>query len=80
MNDKWQIVDRERLVFNQHKASQYREWVVCTIEKNRAGRNLLEFELKKRFEYCCFDPNGGQVSERLYDERIQGEQQMGGIP
>lgn len=80
MNDKWQIVDRERLVFNQHKAAQYRDWVVCTIEKNRAGRNLLEFELRKRFEHCCFDPNGGHVSERLFEERIQGEQSIGGIP
>jgi replicative DNA helicase len=73
MNDKWQIIDRDRLVFNQHKANEYREWVVCTIEKNRAGRNLLEFELRKRFEHCCFDPSGGRVSERLYEERIQGD-------
>jgi replicative DNA helicase len=73
MNDKWQVIDRDRLVFNQHKANEYRDWVVCTIEKNRAGRNLLEFELRKRFEHCCFDPTGGRVSERLYEERIQGD-------
>jgi hypothetical protein len=29
----------------------------------------------KRFEYCCFNPNGNRVSERLYEERIQGEKQ-----
>jgi hypothetical protein len=47
--------------------------VICTIEKNRSGRNLVEVEFMKRFEYCCFNPNGGRVSERLYEERIQGE-------
>jgi hypothetical protein len=46
--------------------------VVCTIEKNRSGRNLVEVEFQKRFEYCCFNPVGGKVSERLFEERIQG--------
>jgi replicative DNA helicase len=73
MNDKWQIIDRDHIVFNQHKAQQFRDWVVCTIEKNRSGRNLVEIEFMKRFEHCCFDPHGGKVSERLYEERIQGE-------
>ena len=73
MNDKWQIIDRDHIVFNQHKAQQFRDWVVCTIEKNRSGRNLVEVEFMKRFEHCCFDPHGGKVSERLYEERIQGE-------
>jgi replicative DNA helicase len=73
MNDKWQIVDRDHIVFNQHKAQQYRDWVVCTIEKNRSGKNLVEVEFMKRFEHCCFDPRGGKVAERLYEERIQGD-------
>ena len=73
MNDKWQIIDRDHIVFNQHKAQQYRDWVVCTVEKTRSGRNLVEVEFMKRFEYCCFNPVGGRVTERLYEERIQGE-------
>jgi replicative DNA helicase len=73
MNDKWKIIDRDHIVFNPHKAQQYRDWVICTIEKNRSGRNLVEVEFMKRFEYCCFNPRGGKVSERLYEERIQGE-------
>jgi replicative DNA helicase len=72
MNDKWQVIDRDHIVFNQHKAEQYRDWVICTIEKNRSGRNLVEVEFMKRFEYCCFNPRGGRVAERLYDERIHG--------
>ena len=72
MNDKWQIIDRDHIVFNTHKAQQFRDWVICTIEKNRSGRNLVEIEFQKRFEYCCFNPVGGKVSERLYEERIQG--------
>ena len=72
MNDKWQIIDRDHIVFNTHKAHQFRDWVICTIEKNRSGRNLVEIEFQKRFEYCCFNPVGGKVSERLYEERIQG--------
>jgi replicative DNA helicase len=73
MNDKWKIIDRDHIVFNTHKAQQYRDWVICTIEKNRSGKNLVEVEFMKRFEYCCFNPRGGRVSERLYDERIQGD-------
>ncbi|MGI8644427.1 MAG: DnaB-like helicase C-terminal domain-containing protein [Thermomicrobiales bacterium] len=73
MNDKWQIIDRDHIVFNAHKAQEFREWIVCTIEKNRGGRNLVEVEFQKRFEYCCFNPEGGRVTERLYEERIQGE-------
>lgn len=73
MNDKWKIIDRDHIVFNQHKAQQFRDWVICTVEKNRSGRNLVEVEFMKRFEYCCFNPRGGKVSERLYEERIQGE-------
>jgi hypothetical protein len=73
MNDKWSIIDRDHIVFNQHKAQQYRDWVVCTLEKNRGGRNMVEIEFMKRFEYCCFNPRGGRVTERLYEERIQGE-------
>lgn len=75
MNDKWQIIDRDHIVFNAHKAQQFREWVVCTIEKNRGGRNLVEVEFQKRFEYCCFNPEGGRVAERLFEERIQGERE-----
>jgi replicative DNA helicase len=73
MNDKWKIIDRDHIVFNTHKAQQYRDWVIFTIEKNRNGKSLVEVEFMKRFEYCCFNPRGGRVSERLYDERIQGE-------
>jgi replicative DNA helicase len=74
MNDKWKIIDRDHIVFNLHKAQQYREWVICTIEKNRSGKNLVEIEFMKRFEYCCFNPRGGKVAERLYEERIRGEE------
>lgn len=73
MNDKWKIIDRDHIVFNLHKAQQYRDWVICTIEKNRSGKNLVEIEFMKRFEFCCFNPRGGKVAERLYEERIRGE-------
>lgn len=56
LNDKWKIIDRDHLVFNPHKAQQYRDWVICTIEKNRSGKNLIEIEFMKRFEYCCLTP------------------------
>jgi replicative DNA helicase len=74
MNDKWKIIDRDHIVFNLYKAQQYRDWVICTIEKNRSGKNLVEIEFLKRFEYCCFNPRGGKVTERLYEERIRGEE------
>ncbi len=71
LNDKYKIVTRTNITFNTHQAQAFRAWVVATVEKNRAGRDLVDMEFKKRFEYACFNPAGRFVEEVLLDERIQ---------
>ena len=40
------------------------------IEKNRSGRDLLDLQFRKRFEYACFDPNGSLVEDKLIGDRV----------
>ena len=73
LNDKYRIVTKANITFNTHQAQAFRSWVVATVEKNRAGRDLVDMEFRKRFEYACFNPIGRFVEEVLLDERIQAE-------
>jgi hypothetical protein len=71
LNEKHRIVTKQNVTYNPHHAQTFHSWIVCSIEKNRAGRQLVDLEFRKRFEYACFDPRGRLVSEALIDERIQ---------
>lgn len=73
LNEKHRVVTRQNLTFNPHQAQAFHSWVVCSIEKNRGGRQLVDLEFRKCFEYACFDPEGRPVTEILIDERIQVE-------
>lgn len=73
LNDKYKIVTKNTITFNTHEAQSFRTWVVCTIEKNRAGRDAADLEFCKRFEFACFNPDGRFVGETLLDERINTE-------
>lgn len=71
LNEKYRIVAKQHVTYNQIQAQALHNWVVCSIEKNRAGRQLIDLEFRKRFEYGCFDPAGGHVTEMLIDERVE---------
>jgi replicative DNA helicase len=73
LNEKHRIVTRQNLTFNPHQAQSFHQWIVCSIEKNRGGRQLVDLEFRKRFEYACFEPDGRPVTELLIDDRIQVE-------
>lgn len=73
LSDKYDTVARVHIEFNPHKAQSYRDWVVCSIEKNRSGRDIVDMEFEKRFSYCCLNPNGNFVTEKLIDERVYVE-------
>jgi len=73
LNEKHRIVTRQNLTFNPHQAQAFHSWVVCSIEKNRGGRQLVDLEFRKHFEYACFDPDGRPVTEMLIDDRVQVE-------
>ena len=70
LNDKWHVVARHHLMFDTVNAERYRDWVVCTIDKNRAGRADVDLEFRKQFAYARFDPEGAVVGEELIDDRV----------
>jgi replicative DNA helicase len=70
LNDKHRAVARHHVVYHPNVAEGFRNWVVFSLEKNRGGVDGIDFELRKRFSYACFDPAGGFVSEQLVDGRL----------
>lgn len=70
LNDKHNIVARHHLVFGTPEAARFHEYVVCSIEKNRAGRAGADIDLHKAFHRGCFEPTDGLVVEQLRDERV----------
>ena len=70
LNNKHQIVSREHLVYNLARAEGMRNWVVMTIEKNRAGRNTVDMEYTLDAAHFRIVPSGGFVRERLLDEKV----------
>lgn len=73
LNDKYGIVARHHLVYDPAAANRFRNWVVCSIEKNRSGLDQIDLEFRKRFEDGCFDPEGAPVTEQLIDDRVYVE-------
>jgi replicative DNA helicase len=71
LNEKHRVVTKRNLTFNPHQAQSFHSWIVCSIEKNRGGRQLVDLEFRKRFEYACFEPEGRPVTEILIDERVE---------
>lgn len=69
-NSKYQIVARSSIEFNLHKAQELHNWIVCSVEKNRSGRTLLDLQFRKQFAYACFNPDGSIVEERLIGDRV----------
>jgi replicative DNA helicase len=70
MNNKYQIMSKEHVAFNPYTAKQFRDWVVWTIEKNRAGRAMQDMEYQLHGQHFAFDPRGQKVQQQLIDEKI----------
>ncbi len=70
MNNKYQIMSKEHVAFNPYTAKQFRDWVVWTIEKNRAGRAMQDMEFQLYGQHFAFDPRGQKVQQQLIDEKI----------
>jgi replicative DNA helicase len=73
MNNKFRILSKTHLEFNLYKAESYRDWVVFTLEKNRAGRAMIDLEFQLRAEHFCFNTRGNVVEQKLIDEKIIAE-------
>lgn len=70
MNNKYHILAKDHVTFNPYQAKQYRDWVVFTIEKNRAGRAMSDMEFQLHAPYFAFDPRGQGVQQQLIDDKI----------
>jgi replicative DNA helicase len=70
MNNKYHILSKDHIAFNPYKAEGYRDWVIFTLEKNRAGRAMIDVEFQLKAQYFCFNPHGNMVEQKLIDEKI----------
>jgi replicative DNA helicase len=70
MNNKFNVLAKDHVAFNPYQARQYREWVIFTIEKNRAGRAMIDVEFHLEAAYFCFNPQGQAVQQQLIDDKI----------
>ncbi|HRE46522.1 MAG TPA: DnaB-like helicase C-terminal domain-containing protein [Aggregatilineales bacterium] len=70
MNNKYQILAKDHIAFNPYQGKQFRDWVVFTVEKNRAGRAMMDMEFQLHAPYFAFDPRGQQVQQTLIDDKI----------
>jgi replicative DNA helicase len=70
MNNKYYIISRNHIAYDPYKAESYRNWIVFTVEKNRAGKAMIDVEFELRSQYFSFNPHGGVVEQRLIDERL----------
>jgi replicative DNA helicase len=73
MNEKYHIVAKVNIEFNPYQAQRFRDWVIVSVEKNRAGQDNVDLEFEKHFEFSCFDPNGRTVQEKLIEERLYND-------
>lgn len=70
MNNKYQILAKDHVAFNPYTAKQFRNWVIWTIEKNRAGRAMQDMEFEIHGQHFTFDPRGQKVQQQLIDDKI----------
>jgi replicative DNA helicase len=67
LNNKYDIVSREHLIYNLTDAESMRNWVVLSVEKNRAGRHAVDMEFTLDAAHFRIVPQGDFVRERLID-------------
>jgi replicative DNA helicase len=70
LNDKSKIISKSNIAYNPSKIAEYNKWIVCTVEKNRTGRKMVDLEFQKHFKFFCFDPRGRLVQEQLIEEKL----------
>ncbi len=70
LNNKYAIISREHMVYNPSQAGEMRNWVVMTVEKNRAGRNAVDMEYLLDAAHFRMVAKGDYVRERLVDDKV----------
>jgi len=70
LNNKFAILSREHMIYNPAGADAMRNWVVISVEKNRAGRNAVDMEFQLDASHFRMVSRGDFVRERLVDEKV----------
>jgi replicative DNA helicase len=70
LNNKHDVLSRQQLISNLSKAGQMRGWLVMSLEKNRAGRNIVDMEYALQAAQFRLAPGGDFVRERLVDGKV----------
>jgi replicative DNA helicase len=70
LNNKYVIVSREHMVYNITHAEAMRNYVVLSVEKNRAGVNAVDMEFQLDTAHFRIVPTGDFVQDRLIDEKV----------
>lgn len=73
LNEKYDVIARHHLMYGTADTDRYRDWVVCSLEKNRNGVADVDLEFRKEFAHARFDPCGRPVAETLADPRLGHE-------
>jgi replicative DNA helicase len=70
LQHKYDVVARDKLVYDLARAEDMHNWLVLSLEKNRHGDDRLDLAFRKRLARGHFDPDGHIESDPLVDERI----------
>lgn len=70
LNNKYAIISREHMVYNPSQAEAMRNWVVISVEKNRAGLGAVDMEHILDAAHFRIVPSGNFVRERLVDDKV----------
>jgi replicative DNA helicase len=70
LQHKYDVVARDKLVYNLARARDMHQWVVLSLEKNRHGDDQVDLTFRKRLARGYFDPNGHLEDDPLVDERL----------
>jgi replicative DNA helicase len=73
MHHKYDVVARDKLLYDPVGAQNLHQWLVITLEKNRHGDDRLELAFRKRLSRGHIDPNGHIEDDQLVDERLHLE-------
>ena len=70
LNNKYAILSREHMVYNLSAAEAMRNWVVMSVEKNRAGPQRGGHGVRPGCGAFPHGATGDFVRERLVDEKV----------
>ena len=70
LNSKYRAVAREHLSYNTTNIEKFKEYLICSIEKNRAGPADVHLDFHTDLSRGYIDPVGEPLLERLRDDRL----------